>query len=168
MAVGNIENPSSRINITLDLEKEGAGQKYELPMKLLVVGDFSNNLDRSKSPQNRIYITKHNFNQILQNLAPTVSFSVNNKITHKGQFSVNLTIKNLSGFSPDSLLQSIPELKKLIAARNLLKEMSSVLSNNNSMTKSLQKIVSNRNNMVVFNEKLKKLLLHEDVINEDK
>ncbi|MCG9770984.1 type VI secretion system contractile sheath small subunit, partial [Pseudoalteromonas piscicida] len=36
------EIPRARINIALELETEGATQKSELPMKVLVVGDYSN------------------------------------------------------------------------------------------------------------------------------
>ena len=36
------EVPKSRVNIKLDLHTGGAQKKVELPLKLLVVGDFSN------------------------------------------------------------------------------------------------------------------------------
>lgn len=36
------EVPKARINLKLDLHTGGAGKKTELPLKLLIAGDFSN------------------------------------------------------------------------------------------------------------------------------
>ena len=36
------EIPKARINISLDVETGGAKKKIELPLKMLVMGDFSN------------------------------------------------------------------------------------------------------------------------------
>jgi type VI secretion system protein ImpB len=39
------EVPKARINLKLDLHTGGASKKMELPLKLLVAGDFSNGQD---------------------------------------------------------------------------------------------------------------------------
>jgi Uncharacterized protein conserved in bacteria len=39
------EVPAARVNIKLDLHTGGAQKKVELPLKLMVVGDYSNGQD---------------------------------------------------------------------------------------------------------------------------
>ena len=46
---GSFQNeiPKARINITLDVETNGSQRKMELPLKLLVLGKFSQDADKS-------------------------------------------------------------------------------------------------------------------------
>lgn len=43
------EVPKARINLKLDLHTGGASKKTELPLKLLVTGDFSNGQESAPS-----------------------------------------------------------------------------------------------------------------------
>ena len=56
------EVPPSRINIKLDLHTGGAQKKVELPLKLLVTGDYSNGQDkRDLAEKEKVNINKNNF-----------------------------------------------------------------------------------------------------------
>jgi len=58
------EVPKARINLKLDLHTGGASKKMELPLKLLVAGDFSNGQDAAPiSEREKVNITKNNFFQ---------------------------------------------------------------------------------------------------------
>ena len=55
------EVPKARINLKLDLHTGGASKKMELPLKLLVTGDFSNGQESATiSEREKINITKNN------------------------------------------------------------------------------------------------------------
>lgn len=53
------EIPKARINLKLNLHTGGAQKKVELPLKLLVTGDFSNGQEhRRLSERNKIDVNK--------------------------------------------------------------------------------------------------------------
>ena len=55
------EIPRARINISLELDTDGASQKSELPLKMLVIGDYSNGQNSQElSERERVTINKNN------------------------------------------------------------------------------------------------------------
>ncbi|MHA3207412.1 type VI secretion system contractile sheath small subunit, partial [Yersinia pseudotuberculosis] len=67
------EIPKARINIKLDLHTGGAQKKMELPLKLLVMGDYSNGQEqRPLSEREKLNINKNNFNSVLAEFQPSL------------------------------------------------------------------------------------------------
>ncbi len=65
------EIPKARVNLKLDLHTGGARKKVELPLKLLVAGDFSNGQEeRPLSERVKTDINKNNFNDVLADISP--------------------------------------------------------------------------------------------------
>jgi type VI secretion system protein ImpB len=54
---------------------------------------------------------------------------------------VDLAIKNLDSFKPESIAGNVPELSRLMAARNLLKDLKSNLLDNREFRKRLEEII---------------------------
>lgn len=138
--------PRARVNITLDVETNGALKKKELPLKLLVLGNFSdggavNNIAERKS----IAVNKYNLNQVMTDLGPQLHFKVVNKIKNNAaedeKFKVKLNINSMQQFHPEEIIKQVPQLKKLVAMRNLLKEFRANLLDNNKLRCELEKIV---------------------------
>lgn len=76
------EIPKARINLKLDLHTGGASKKTELPLKLLVAGDFSNGKENASiSEHSKININKNNINSVLADYSPDARFSVKNTLT---------------------------------------------------------------------------------------
>ena len=119
------EIPKARVNITLDVETNGASKKKELPLKLLVAGDFSNGKTTCPiAERERININQNNFNQVISDLAPELNFTVKNKIKNDGsEMRVKLQVDSLNKFHPEQIVKAIPELQNLLAMRNLLKDL---------------------------------------------
>ena len=70
------EIPRARINISLELDTDGASQKSELPLKMLVIGDYSNGQNsQDLAERERVTINKNNIEQVLKDIAPKASFS---------------------------------------------------------------------------------------------
>jgi type VI secretion system protein ImpB len=154
------EIPKARVNITLDVETGGAKKKLELPMKLLVMGDFSNGKTQGRvAERERININKENFGSVMTNLAPDLDFNVENKMNEDGNdIRVQLKIDSMKSLDPEVVAEQIPELHKMLAMRNLLKDLRSNILDNGSLRRELEKIVKNRPDLLELKQKLDSLV----------
>lgn len=154
------EIPKARINLSLDVETGGNQKKTELPLKMLVMGDFSNGKTKGKvADRQRIDINKNNFESVMADLTPTTRFDVPNLLAKDGSdFTIDLAFKAMKDFRPDSVAQQIPELHSLMAMRNLLKDLKANLLDNVKFRKELEKIVSNQPQLEGLKQQLEKLL----------
>lgn len=123
------EVPTARVNIKLDLHTGGVQKKVELPLKLLTVGDFSNGREqRPLSEREKIDINKNNFNDVLAKFSPVVNLSVKNTLADDDRKDdINLAFKNIRDFEPEQVARNIPQLRVLLAMRNLLRDLKSNL-----------------------------------------
>lgn len=154
------EIPKARVNITLDIETGEGRKKKELPMKLLVVGDFSNNQTTGPIAQReRINISKNNFDQVLKGLAPNLNFTVPNRIKNNdSELKVNIQLSSIRDFHPEELVKQIPELRNLLAMRNLLKDLKANVIDNATFRHELEKIIHDENNLQQLRQQLNQLL----------
>ncbi len=137
------EIPKARVNIKLDLHTGGAVRKMELPLKLLVTGDFSNGQEEcALSEREKINVNKNNFDSVLDDFAPTVSFSVPDRLAADGsEHAIKLTFRNMKDFEPEQIARQIPQLKAMLAMRNLLRDLKSNLLDNVTFRKELEAIL---------------------------
>lgn len=137
------EIPKARINLKLDLHTGGAQKKTELPLKLLVAGDFSNGRETAAvSERNRININKNNFNSVLADYSPAVNLTVENTLAGDGsEENVRLTFRDMNDFTPEQVARQIPQLKAMLAMRNLLRDLKANLLDNQAFRKELEKIL---------------------------
>ena len=137
------EIPKSRINLRLDLHTGGAQNKTELPLKLLVTGDFSNGQEtRMLSERPKINVNKNNFDNVLSELSPTVNYSVADTVADNGsEQSVRMTFRSMKDFEPEQVARQIPQLKLMLAMRNLLRDLKSNLLDNATFRKELEIIL---------------------------
>ena len=162
------EIPKARVNITLDVETGGAKKKLELPMKLLVMGDFSNGKTKGRvAERERININKDNFESVLSNLAPMLEYHVENKLQNDGNdISVNLEIGTMKSLDPEMVAEQIPELHRMLAMRNLLKDLRSNILDNGSLRRELEKIVKNRPDLMNLKKSLDDLIANSETEEE--
>lgn len=139
------EIPRARVNIKLDLLTGGVQKKVELPLKLLSVGDFSNGkAEGTLSERDKIDINKNNFNSVLANLNPEVNLTVKNTLANDGsEENVKLFFQNMKDFEPEAVARQIPQLRAMLAMRNLLRDLKSNLLDNMTFRKELEIILKN-------------------------
>lgn len=137
------EIPKARVNIQLDLHTGGAKKKVELPLKLLTVGDFSNGkAEGSLSEREKINVNKNNFNSVLADINPEVSLVVKNTLSGDGsEENIQLSFQDMKDFEPESVARQIPQLRAMLAMRNLLRDLKSNLLDNVTFRKELEKIL---------------------------
>ncbi len=136
--------PKERVNITYRPATGDAKEEVELPLKILVVGDFTlAKDDRSVEERDPINIDKDNFNDVLkaQNLA--MDLSVPNTLTDQPdeKMTLNLKFNSLKDFDPDAIVQQVPELKKMMELREAIKAMKGPLGNVPEFRKKIQSII---------------------------
>ena len=137
------EVPSARVNIQLDLHTGGAKKKVELPLKILSVGDYGRGKDkRTLSEKEKVSINKNNFDAVLKDFKPEVVLTVPNTLADDGSdVNVNISFESMNDFSPEQVAKKIPQLRSLLAMRNLLRDLKSNLLDNATFRYELEKIV---------------------------
>ncbi|MFK8259934.1 type VI secretion system contractile sheath small subunit [Erwinia sp. AnSW2-5] len=139
------EIPKARVNIKLDVHTGNASKKMELPLKLLVTGDFSNGQEqRVLSEREKINVNKNNFDSVLAEFSPALNISVENTLTGDGsEENVRLTFREMKDFTPEQVARQIPQLKAMLAMRNLLRDLKANLLDNATFRKELENILKN-------------------------
>lgn len=137
------EVPAARVNIELDLHTGGSKKKVELPLKILSVGDYGRGKDkRTLSEKEKVSINKNNFDAVLKDFKPEVVLTVPNTLADDGSdVNVNISFESMNDFSPEQVAKKIPQLRSLLAMRNLLRDLKSNLLDNATFRYELEKIV---------------------------
>ncbi|NCE93944.1 type VI secretion system contractile sheath small subunit [Pseudomonas sp. L13] len=145
MASNSFQNevPKARVNIKLDLHTGGAQKKIELPLKLMVMGDYSNGQEqRPLSERNKVDINKNNFDSVLAEFSPSVKLAVENTLVQgDAEASIALTFRNMKDFEPEQVARQMPQLRALLAMRNLLRDLKSNLLDNATFRHELERIL---------------------------
>lgn len=113
--------PKERINITYKPKTNGQTPEVELPLKLMVMANFTGGSTIPLEEREAIAINKNTFNQVMQKMGVEAHFSVKNTL-HKeaDELNVNLSITNMKDFSPDNIAKQVPEINKLLKLREAL------------------------------------------------
>ncbi|MCD1127498.1 type VI secretion system contractile sheath small subunit [Jinshanibacter sp. LJY008] len=137
------EVPAARVNIKLDLHTGGAQKKVELPLKLLVMGDYSHGQEnRPIAEREKISINKNNFNAVLADLNPKTKLTIKNTLAgDDSETNVSLSFKDMKDFEPEQVAKQIPALRSLLAMRNLLRDLKSNLLDNATFRLELERIL---------------------------
>jgi len=145
MASNSFQNevPKARVNIKLDLHTGGAQKTVELPLKLMVMGDYSNGKEqRPLSERTRVGVNKNNFDSVLAEFSPALKVTVENVLADDaGDASVELNFQSMKDFEPEQVARQIPQLRALLAMRNLLRDLKSNLLDNATFRYELERIL---------------------------
>jgi type VI secretion system protein ImpB len=115
--------PKERVNIVYKSATPEGTADVELPLKILMVGDYTGRKDdRALEDRKPINIDKDNFNKVMAEQNLKLEINVADKLSDEkdAQLAMKLSFKSLADFGPDQLVQSVPELKKLVELRAAL------------------------------------------------
>src|SRR5947209_2715471 len=116
-----------RVQITYDVETNGAMQKTELPFVVGVMADLSGQPKEALRPlKERKFTTvdRDNFNDVLKRSAPRVALKVDNKLTDADtKLAVELNFKHMDDFDPGKIATQVPALKELLDMRQRLTQL---------------------------------------------
>src|ERR1051326_3212921 len=137
-----------RVQITYDVEIDGAMQLKELPFVVGVLGDFSGNPDKPLPPMKDrkfVQVDRDNFDQVLAGMAPRLAYRVDDKLSGKEgqQLNVELRFKNMDDFNPENVAKQIPALAKVLETRDKLKNLLNKMEGNDRLEEQLAGIIKN-------------------------
>ena len=139
--------PKERINVTFKPATGGAQEEQELPLKLLVLGDFTQRADDRKLEDRKpIGIDKQSFDDVLAKQELSLTFSVPNRLQEGAEddLAVQLRIDSMKDFNPASLVEQVPELKKLMALREALVALKGPLGNAPAFRKAIESVLADQ------------------------
>lgn len=155
----NHQHLPARVNITLNSVSDTAQEKKELPMRLLVLADFTRRAQTLPlAKRERLAVTLANYQQVLSYLNPKLTLSVATGIeSQQTALSVNVSIQSMQDFHPSSLIEQVPVLQRLNAMRMLLKELRANLIDNVTFRKKLQALLADKSSRVTCHAQLQAL-----------
>jgi len=136
--------PKERVNIVYRPALGDAKEEVELPLRLLVMGDFTGAPDdRPLEERKPLNIDKDNFNEVLKSQNLSLDITVPNKLSAEPdqEMSVSLKFESLKDFEPGAIAEKTPELSRLLELRKALTALKGPLSNIPEFRKKLQELV---------------------------
>ena len=136
--------PKERVNIVYRPATGDAKEEVELPLKLMVLGDFTLRPDdRMVENRDPVSVDKDNFNDVLKGQGLELKLNVPNRVSGKEdeQLAVSMKFESLKDFDPDAIVRSVPELAKLMELREALKALNGPLANVPEFRKKVQELV---------------------------
>ncbi len=166
--------PSSRVNITYDIvSANNEKKKKELPLKILIMGDFSlgESKEMKKSYYDRTVLNgKGGVNAVLSKLDISKTISVNNRITphQTDKLDIDLQLKNINAFSPLSLANQIPALKKLLRLKEIVANFETTFDNNRAFQEKIREMLANAENKEIIKKSLVNIEEYNALLNANK
>jgi type VI secretion system protein ImpB len=143
-----------RVQLTYDVEIGDAIEQKEIPFVVGVLGDFSGKpeepLPKIKD-RKFVSVDRDNFDEVMAGMTPRAVFRVKNKISDEGgEFGVEMKFNSLEDFRPESVVQQVDPLRKLVETRTKLADLRNKMLGNEKLEDLLTDVLNNT-------EQLKKL-----------
>lgn len=137
--------PKERINIKYVPATGDQQAETELPLKLLVVGDFKGGTDETPiEERDAVSVDKNNFHSVMREAGLGLQASVPNRLDESditSDLAISLEFKSLGDFAPDSVARQVPQLRKLVELREALVALKGPLGNVPAFRDRLQKLL---------------------------
>jgi type VI secretion system protein ImpB len=141
-----------RVHITYQVETEGARVQRELPFVMGVMGDFSGNQPTQKmkplKDRRFVAIDRDNFNEVMSKFAPGLGFRVKNTLKDDGsEMAVALKFDSMADFEPAKIVDQVEPLKKLMEARDKLRDLLTKVDRSDELENLLEKVLKETEGM---------------------
>src|SRR5437763_83825 len=137
-----------RVQITYDVETNGAMQKMELPFVVGVLADLSGKPKEALKPlkdRKVVNIDRDNFNDVLAKATPRVAIKVDNKLTDANtKLAVELNFRHMDDFEPARVAEQVGPLRELLEMRKKLTQLLSKMEGNDKLEALLHEVMSNK------------------------
>jgi len=144
MADGSVA-PKERVNIVYKSSTGDLKEDVELPLKLLMVGDYTGrNSDTVVEDRTPVNINKDNFDEVMKSMKLSMDLNVTNTLSEEDNepMPVHIDIKSMKDFSPENVAKQVPELNSLLQMRNALLALKGPLGNVPAFRKTIQSILA--------------------------
>src|ERR1700728_4854793 len=107
--------PKERVNIVYKSQTGDAQAEVELPLKTLVMGDFTGRADSTPIEERKpVNVDKSNFNEVMAKQGLSLDLNVPDKLsTGEGdkagaEIALSLKFQSLADFGPEGLVSQVP------------------------------------------------------------
>ena len=139
--------PKERVNIRYKPATGDAKEEVELPLKMVVLGDYTQRADDTPVEDRALVnVNKDNFNDVMKSHNLSLDISTDNKLAEEndpdaGKLSVSLKFSSLNDFTPEAIVRQTPELNKLLELREALVALKGPLGNVPAFRKAIQGVL---------------------------
>ncbi len=136
--------PKERVNIVYRPSLGDAKEEVELPLKMLVVGDFTGAPgDRAVEKREPVNIDKDNFNEVLKAQKISLNLSVPNRLAAdmEAELNVSLRVESMKDLGPEAIVEQVPEMRRLLELRDALRALKGPLSNVPEFRRKIQELI---------------------------
>lgn len=156
------QKPPSRVDLTLDVATGDADEEVELPLRLLVMSDLTGRQEDTPLDDREIVsITSTNFEEVMASYDLGLEYTVPDRLTEEGELKVELDFEGMDSFEPEAVAQQVPELSRLLAARNLLKDLRNRLISMGEFREELEKIIGDEDSKQQLLDELQNIVPEE-------
>lgn len=138
--------PQERINIKYVPATGDQQTEMELPLKLLVMGDFKGHGEEAAlEDRPLVRVDKDNFDEVMAGAGLQLAMQVPTRLgdgQEDDTLSVGLQFKGIQDFTPDAIARQVPELNKLLELREALVALKGPLGNVPAFRKQLQSLLA--------------------------
>ena len=137
--------PKERVNIVYKPETGDAQEEVELPLKLMMIGDYTQREEEDELEEREIVdVNKNNFNDVMAGHNLNLKMVVDNRLTDEEdeELPVEMDFKSIKDFEPESIVRQVPELNKLLELRESLTFLKGPLGNIPAFRKHIDSLLS--------------------------
>src|SRR5262249_30121958 len=136
--------PKERVNIVYKSQVGDAQEEVELPLKILMMGDYTGRADSTPLEDRKpINVDKSNFTEVMANQKLELSIEVSDKLSNEKDATLPISLKfqSLADFGPEGVVNQVPQLKQLLELRGALNALKGPLSNIPAFRKKIQSLL---------------------------
>jgi len=136
--------PRERVNIVYRPAEGDGREEVELPMKLLVMGDFTGRPDpRPIEEREPVSVNRENFDDVMQGQKVSLQVRVPNRLDEQDadDLTLQLDFQALDDFSPEAVIEQVPEMRRLLELREALRALKGPLANLPEFRRKIQEVI---------------------------
>lgn len=137
--------PKERVNIVYKPATGDAKEEVELPLKMMMVGDYTLREDDTPLEERKpINVDANNYNDVLKSQNLSLDMTVPNKLSNEEgeEMNVNIKFESLRDFEPENVIRQVDELRQLLELRDALVALKGPLGNVPNFRKVIEEVIA--------------------------